>query len=419
MEEKVKICQACDAYYPVVDGVVNVVKNYSKNLNKKGVCKAIVPSVARKSDYVDNEEFEVIRCASMGAPEKYRYGIPGVDAEFAKRVEKEKFDVYHAHSPFSLGRFALKMARKQKVPLVATLHTQYHQDFERVLHSKALTKIMIKYIMKVYKGADSVWTVSNSSCDILRQYGYKGKIVVIRNGTDLTYPENPEQKRAEIDEKYNLKGQKNVFAFVGRMAWYKNLKLICDALKIVKDRGEDFKMLFVGGGFDLEELIEYINEIGIQDKCIMVGPVNGREELQKYYLRTDALLFPSTFDTAGVVGIEAAAHKVPTIMVKGSSSAETLTDNVDGFLCEETAESYADKICELCNAPERMKEAGEQAYKNVYRTWSDVADEVYEKYLEVIKDYKRKQEARRRVKLIFRAKKKAGVKIDKPKKKKQ
>ena len=41
---------------------------------------------------------------------------------------------------------------------------------------KTLTKFMVRYIMKVYNKADSVWTVNNASCQILRDYGYKGKM---------------------------------------------------------------------------------------------------------------------------------------------------------------------------------------------------------------------------------------------------
>ena len=77
------------------------------------------------------------------------------------------------------------MGHKYKVPVIATLHTQYHQDFERVLKSKVLVDFMIKYIMKVFNNADNVWTVSNKSCEILRKYGYAGKIEVVRNGTDF------------------------------------------------------------------------------------------------------------------------------------------------------------------------------------------------------------------------------------------
>ena len=245
--------------------------------------------------------------------------------------------------------------------------------------------------MQVYKKADSVWTVTEANKQTLRKYGYKGDIEVVRNGTDFIYPENDKELFERIDKLHNLGGQKNVFLFVGRMAMYKNLKLLCDSLKILKDSGADFKMLFVGGGFDLEKLKKYIVKLNIEDRCILTGEVKDRELLQAYYVRSDLFLFPSVFDTSGIVTIEAAAHKKASVLIKNSCSAELAVEGENGFLCEENPESYADKLKFLCENSELCKTAGENAYKTMYRTWDDVAKEVIEKYKQIIENYKAKK----------------------------
>ena len=393
-----KICEILDAFYPCVDGPVIVVKNYSVHLNRQKACKVAVPKDSKKLNYVDNEEFEVFRCASIGAPEKYRLAFPGMDVEFKKLIEKEKFDIYHTHSPFTMGRFAINAGRKHKVPVVATLHTQYQVDFKRVLKgNRLLTRFMIKYIMWVYNRADSVWTVNNASCQVLRDYGYKGKIEVVRNGTDLKYPENAEELVNKVNALHNLEGQKNVLIFVGRIAMYKNLALMADALKILNDNGEDFKMIIIGDGFDMEEFKVIVQNNGLNDKVIFTGAIRDRELLQGYYLRSDLFLFPSTFDTSSLVPIESAAHKLPTLLIKDSYTAENITDGVNGFLSEETPKAYADKIKEIINNPLKLKEVGEEAYRSVYRSWEMVAEEVLEKYKEIIKEYnaKRKKKCKR------------------------
>lgn len=387
----IKVLELCDAFYPVVDGVVAVVKNYAKNINKTDKCSVAAPAPRKKDKYVDSEEFEVIRCRSVSAPEKYRYGLPSIDRKFKKKVARAEFDVLHAHSPFSMGRFALHFAKKKKVPLVVTLHTQYHQDFARVLKSKVLTRMMIKYIMKVFNHADSVWTVSEASKKYLRLYGYKGDIQVVRNGTEYVYPDNAQELISAVNSEHNLDGQKNVFLFVGRMAMYKNLGLICDALKILKEKNKDFKMLWVGGGFDIDELKKIVNKYGLSENCIFTGSINDRKKLQGYYLRSDVFLFPSTFDMASVSKVEAAVHKIPSVVVRGSCSAEQVVDGVNGFLCEDDANDLADKLVYICDNPEKVKEAGENAYKTLSRSWKDVADEALEKYKEIVKNYKSKK----------------------------
>ena len=350
-----------------------------------------MPKASKKSKYVDKESCEVVRCFSLSAPEEYRAGFPALDCKFKKKIKGEKFDIFHAHSPFTMGRFALRQAKKANAPLVATLHTQYHQDFERVFHNfRPLVKLGVKFIVKVFNRADSVWTVSEKSCKFLRDYGYKGKIEVVRNGTDFKYPDNPEELIEKVNKAHGLEGQKNVFLFVGRMAWYKNLKILIDGLKMAKDAGEDFKMLFVGGGFDIEEVKKYVDQIGLNDKCIFVGPVNDRKLLQGYYLRSDLYLFPSTFDMATVTKEEAAAHKKAALLVRGSCSAELVEDGVNGFLCEENAQSFGEKVIELCRNPILMKNAGDHAGVSLYRNWEMVAKDVLERYKVIIEERKAK-----------------------------
>ena len=131
-------------------------------------------------------------------------------------------------------------------------------------------------------------------------------------------------------------------------------------------------------------------ELKLEDKFIFVGSVSDRELLQGYYLRSDLFLFPSTFDTSSLVPIEAAAHKLPTLLIKGSYTAENITDNVNGFLAEETPQAYAQRIIEIIDTEGLIKSVGEEANKSVYRSWEMVADEVYEKYQKIIREHKLK-----------------------------
>ena len=390
-KENLTVCEMVDTYYPCVDGVIGLVKNYALRLNKKAKCFVAVPKASKKSGYVDKEEFEIMRCKSVPAPEKYRCAVPNLDRKFKRAFAAKKPDIIHMHSPFTLARFAIKYGKRHKTPVVITLHTKSRDDFSRSLKgNKPLVKFMMRYMMKVFNKADSVWTVSNASKKVLREYGYKGDIHVLRNGTDFVYPENPKEYIDVVNEKHGLAGQKNVFLFVGRLAMYKNLKLLCDSLKILKDKGLDFKMIFVGGGFDKDELVRYIEEKGLKDYCIMAGTVSARDELQGYFLRSDLMLFPSIFDTAGLTVIEAAANKLPSVVIEGAGTAETITDGVSGFYSKENAKDYANAIENAVSDEKRLKEISENAYKTVYRSWDKVVDEAYEKYKEIIKNYKEK-----------------------------
>ena len=99
-------------------------------------------------------------------------------------------------------------------------------------------------------------------------------------------------------------------------------------------------------------------------------------------------LFPSTFDTNGLVVREAAACALGSVLVAGSCAAEDVTDNISGVLIEENADSMAAKLKELCRAPEAMKRIGEAAQRDIYISWEDAIGHAWERYAVVIDNYR-------------------------------
>ena len=385
-----KIAILTDSYYPSFDGVINVVQNYMRKLGKENDCTLIAPKYPKKWKYVESDEFRVIRCKSLPGVEGYRLAVPQFDRNLFKFLKNGKFDLIHVHSPFGLGKYAIKVGKKLNIPVVATLHTKYYDDIYRVVHMKWLTKIVLKNLMKVYNKADSAWTVSEGAKKVMGgEYGVKRPIDVVYNGTDLVYPENAQKLVDVVNKKHNLLGKKNVFLFVGRLALYKNLELILNSLKVLKDKGVDFTMIFVGAGFDEQKIKETSTKLGLDDNVIFTGRINSRSELAGYYLRADLFLFPSLFDTNGLVSIEAAAHKLPTLLIENTCAAENVEDGKNGFLAQNNVESYSSKLMDILNNFDKLKEVGENAYKTIYRSWDDVTAEVFKKYKKIIADYKK------------------------------
>ena len=248
----------------------------------------------------------------------------------------------------------------------------------------------MKYMLRTFNRTDYVWTVSDGAAQTLREYGYKGKIDVIRNGTDMKYPSNPAQLIETVNKEYNLEKTKNLFLFVGRIVETKNLDMLFRALKILKEENIEFTFLLVGDGSHLNHLKKLAETLDIKDRIIFTGKIMDREKLSGFYLRSDLFLFPSVYDTASLVPLEAASMKLPTLLVKDCQTSETVTDGVNGFTALNDEKDWAKRIKEIISAPERLAEIKEECHKSVYRSWEDVLDEVNEKYLEIIEDYKKK-----------------------------
>ena len=372
-----KILQTLDCYYPKFDGPTNVITNYGKSLKKVKNAEVDV-YVPRFPKYKDDQPFKVVRVKSVRSADGYYQGMPGIDGKLKKTLKENKYDVIHIHSPFTMGRFFARYGKKHGIPTVFTFHTKFKEDFVRILHAKPLVGFMMRYIMTTINACDHVLTVSDGAAEVLRSYGYKKEITVIRNGTDLVYPANAAELAAQVEEKHALAGQENVFLSVGRIVENKRLDLVLDALKIVKERGVDFRFLVVGDGSYKEKLENKAKDLALADRVIFTGKVMDRALLSGYYLRSDLFMFPSTFDTASLAPIEAAALKLPSLMTRGCSTAEIVTENRNGFLAGDTAESWADEICRIVTDENLLTQAKENCYREVYRTWDDVCGEVYD-----------------------------------------
>jgi len=70
----------------------------------------------------------------------------------------------------------------------------------------------------------------------------------------------------------------------------------------------------------------------------------------------------------------------PSILVEGSSSAENIQDSFNGFLIQESEESFAQKLRDLINKPETIKNVGLNASQTIARSWESVTEEVLDRY---------------------------------------
>ena len=377
-----------DAFFPVIDGVVSVVDNYAKRLKK--YFNVVVCAPRHKISH-NEREYLVIEMGSIFFNKLgYDYAVPEMDAQFKQIIKKLRIDLVHLHSPFNAGFFAVKLAKKRKIPVVGTFHSLYKQDFLKQTNSMAITKMLLRTIMRVYNNCDEVWTMNTFSGGELVDYGYKGKINYFQNSSNFVL--NPDEDGAVelVNEKYGLKGQQNVLLFLGRLVSQKNILFIADCLQVLKQNNVPFKMIYVGKGPDEEELIQKIKTLGLEKDVIFTGLVTDKFEIQGWFSRADLFVFPSVYDTEGVVKIEAALCKTPTIAIAGTGAASGIEDNVSGFLSEENVEVFSQRIMDLLNNKAELARVGLVAKQALYKSWDEIVASVANRYEELIEQKKSK-----------------------------
>ena len=155
----------------------------------------------------------------------------------------------------------------------------------------------------------------------------------------------------------------------------------CGACALLRDQGEDFRLVMAGAGQDLERLKALAASLNLQDRVLFTGFVGDREEILSLYRRADLLVFPSVYDNAPMVVREAAAMGTPALLVRGSCSAEGVTHGDNGFLCEADPASIASGIME---ALPRAARAGARARDTIPIPWALLMEQVLERYRRLI-----------------------------------
>ncbi len=392
-KKKLKIAQMTDTFYPTLNGIVMVVDSLSKALNKNEEAFVCTTRAGRKKNRVsDDRGYELCACRGFYIPiQKDGWSCITFDRKFRKKVMDNSPDVVHCHTVFRQFSFAKKVAKKKGVPLIVSAHTQSHYDFKKFLKLDCLVKYSMKKLMKTFNSADEIWAVNDGVKEYLIKWGAVAeKIKIFPNACDIVDLSNRDEMVKKVNEAHNLEGKQNVFLYVGRLMEYKNIFLIVDSLKILHDKGVDFTMIFVGDGKDNRLLKKKVKDYGLEDKVIFTKMIEKRDMLVGYYLRSDLFLFPSVYDTDGLVKSEAAICDTPSLMIEGSIATIGLNDREDVYLSKENPESYANKIIEILNDKENFEYVSKNAKNKLYRTWEDNALVASKMYREAIDNYNKK-----------------------------
>ncbi len=396
------ICLLNDSFPPVIDGVANVVMNYGSVLSGELGASVVVGTPRYPDVTYEGYPYKVIPYPSFDTTDfikGYRTGNPLAIREIAQMAESSP-DIIHTHCPAASTIMARILRRETGSPIVFTYHTKFDVDIERVVGEGLLKKETIRVMVSNIEACDDVWVVSEGAGENLRGLGYQGDYLVMPNGVDFPKGRASEELVKELEKTYDIPQGVTLFLFVGRLMNYKGLPIIVDALKELSKEGGDFRMVFVGGGADAKELQERIKEYGISldvygedgvvthtdgidgmaGKIIFTGPVHDREKLRAWNTRADLFLFPSTYDTNGIVVREAAACGLASVLIKGSCAAEGITDGRNGYLIEENSASMAALLKKVNGNNSGLGEIGQKAMDEIYISWDKAVRLAYDRY---------------------------------------
>ncbi|MBQ9544659.1 MAG: glycosyltransferase [Clostridia bacterium] len=381
-EKKLSIGFFNDSFFPLIDGVVMVVDNYAKRLAKDCDVTVFVPRDGNKTD--DSQyNYKVVRCLCIKIPFfDYYLPLPLFDFKFRKALKESNLDLVHIHSPFPMGRFGLKYAKKHSLPTVASMHSQFRKDFVRYAKIGFLADVLTKRIISVFNKCDQCWAVSSAVAWIYHaQYHCRDYPLVSGNATEMKPVSDPADSQKRIRELHGIREGERILLYVGRINKLKNVFLLADCAKILsKKKTVPFRLLFVGSGQDEDALKKYVRKLKIEGFVIFCGKIADRELLADYFAASDLFLFPSFYDTSSLVQIEAASQKTPTVFIRGTATASEINNGVNGFISGSDAKLFTDTIEKALADTELLRKVGENAFRDLYVTWDTRVEQALQRY---------------------------------------
>ena len=399
------VCLLNDSFPPVIDGVANVVMNYGRIMQQELGANVVVGTPKYPEAVYAGYPYEVIPYPSLDTTNLvagYRTGNPLAMREI-KRMAEFGPDIIHTHCPATSTIMARVLQNETGAPIVFTYHTKFDVDIARAVGEGFLKHETVKAMVINISACDEVWVVSEGAGENLKSLGFEGEYRVVSNGVDFPKGRVAQEKVAEVTAVYDLPEGVPVYLFVGRMMKYKGLPLIIDSLHKLSEQGVDYRMVFIGGGVDAEEMQAKVKEYGIaldavtedgsiqhaegragsSGKVLFIGPVHDREKLRAWNTRADLFLFPSVYDTNGIVVREAAACGLASVLIQGSCAAEGITHARNGFLIENTAASMTELLKDTAADLNRLHEVGQHAMDEIYISWEQSVREAYRRYEEI------------------------------------
>lgn len=385
---KLKIGLFNECFPPIQDGVSQVVENYARLLHERGNDVTVATAKIPFFDYPQTYHVKNIASIPVLPRLPYRVGLP-IWMVPVQPIMRFKADIMHLHSPFTAGRIALKLGKKNHVPVVATFHSKYRDDFKHSVKSDTITDFMLKHIMEVFEQADEVWVPQESVIDVMRSYGYKGPVEVVSNAIDYdVHKLNYNILRQQARTMHGIEDNTPCFLFVGQITKEKRVDYILRVLAELKKKNYKFRAYFVGKGYWADNLRIGIIQNRLRDCVEYKGQISDRSALQLFYAAADLFLFPSLYDTFGLVIREAAAHHTPSVLMSDALCAKGLTDRVNGYIIDEcTPDVYADKIIEFMSNTEIYNKISECASTTLCKTWDQLMPEVEDRYKSLIRRY--------------------------------
>lgn len=333
--EKMRIALFTDTYLPQINGVVSVLEGIIPELAKNNDVILFAPGTRKKVYTEKKGRLKIYWIPASPFPFYEGYRMSKIALKDIDQIlDKEKIEIVHAHAPILLALQGILIAKKKKIPSVATYHTHFPDYLPYLLDGKFpqfLNRISLKTTKKlikfVYTLVDVPTAPTKELVRELKKYGVDRAIKLV-NGVDLKKMNAGEETVSEFRERYNIPKGKKIILYLGRVSFEKRIGVLLESLKKLK--GKNWHMLVVGSGPQLDNYKQQAKNLGIHN-ITFTGFIE-KKHLPAAYLSSSIFVSASDSETFGLTFVEAMACGIPVIGVNKLGPKEIIDNGVNGYI---------------------------------------------------------------------------------------
>src|SRR5947199_1301080 len=279
-------------------------------------------------------------------------------------IQREKFTEIIISTPGPVGLTGLLAAKMLNLQTSGIYHTDFPQYIRILTEDSFLESVAWRYMHWFYGQLDVVFVNSEEYRQSWIKRGFDpAKLKIFPRGLD-TELFTPARRDPAFFEKFGVQNGEVRLLYVGRVSREKDLDVLADAYRRLRDEGLPVQLFVVGHGPYSEAFAESLPE------AFFTGYLRGKE-LATAYASADIFVFPSTTDTFGNVIIEAQASGVPVIVSDSGGPKELVQDNENGLITKShDVDDFTSAIRKLVTDPALRERMGNCARKSVIaRSW--------------------------------------------------
>lgn len=335
-----------DVYFPRVNGVSTSIQTLRQALAEAGHA-----SVLAAPDYPGAaSEPDIVRIPGWPVPRdpEDRFMHPRALAAALDTLNPADFDLVHIHTPFLAHRAGVRWARRHGLPSVETCHTLFEEYFHHYLPFLPrawLAAAARRLSRKECDGVTAVIAPSSAMKRTLEAYGVARPLHVISTGIRMA--DFADCDGAAFRARHGIAPARPVMAYVGRVAFEKNLDFLLRVTEAVRRDRPDALLVIAGEGPARAKLERAVAARGLADSVRFVGYLERKTELPACYCAADVFVFASKTETQGLVLLEAMALGVPVVALAEMGTRDVLKDGAGCRIAPDDVDAFARTLAPL------------------------------------------------------------------------